>query len=197
MNKDNAMKCVQKIVITSLVSLALAQNALAEESGVFVGIGDGVGVVNKSYYVGYMWGILVGYKQFFSKRVGLRYYLNLNNTYFYMAGDANMTAGDTKVLHYSANMDLLGNFVSKENIDFGAFVGVGAGVDMWSGGAFSYAKHNIFNAALNIGLRVNVAKHHGIELAQRVQYNPIVENGVSTYYPSITGIRYTFSFGSL
>lgn len=188
-NKENVMKRVQKIVIASLVSLTLAQNLLAEESSVFAGVEDGVSIVSAdSKYAGGMWGILFGYKQFFSERVGLRYYLSVNNAYLSMAGEP-------KVLHYSASMDLLGNFVSKENTDFGAFVGVGAGVDLWSGGTFSYATHNIYNVALNLGLRLNIAKHHGIELAQRVQYNPLKKGGDYIYYPSVTSIRYTFSFG--
>ena len=183
------MKRVQKIVIASLVSLTLAQNLLAEESSVFAGVEAGVSIVSAdSKYAGGMWGILFGYKQFFSERVGLRYYLDVSNANLYMTGEP-------KVIHYGANIDFLGNFISKENIDFGAFVGVGAGVDMWSGGGFYYKKHNIVNVTLNVGLRVNISKYHGIELAQRVQYNPIVESGVSTYYPSVTSIRYTFSFG--
>lgn len=183
------MKRVQKIVIASLVSLTLAQNLLAEESSVFAGVEDGVSIVSAdSKYAGGMWGILFGYKQFFSERVGLRYYLDVSNANLYMTGEP-------KVIHYGANIDFLGNFISKENIDFGAFVGVGAGVDLWSGGTFSYATHNIYNVALNLGLRLNIAKHHGIELAQRVQYNPLKKGGDYIYYPSVTSIRYTFSFG--
>ena len=188
------MNNASKMALSIAMATALAQNALAEESGVLVGIGQGVGVVSEKDRAGYSWEFLVGYKQFFSERVGLRYYLNITNTYLYMSRDS--IAGDTKVLHYSANIDFLGNFVSKENVDFGAFVGVRAGVDMWSGESFSYAKNNIYNVALNLGLRVNIAKYHGIEIAQRVQYNPMVKSGVSIYYPSVTSIRYTLSFGS-
>lgn len=186
------MKLVQKMVI--IISLTLAQNVLAEESSVFGGIEVGVSVAGaKGEYVGDMWGILVGYKQFFSERVGLRYYLDVSNVDLYYVKALKVEA--PRVVHYGANMDFLGNFISNKNIDFGAFVGVGAGVDMWNGGGFWYRKHNIVNVALNIGLRVNIAKHHGIEIVQRVQYNPIVEQGVSSYYPSVTSLRYTFSFG--
>lgn len=72
-----------KLFVSSVVALALSSSALvAEESGVFVGVGVGYGGSqikvdgDKTNLKGISYEIIAGYKQFFTQDFGLRYYAN-------------------------------------------------------------------------------------------------------------------------
>ncbi len=136
--------------------------------------------------------IVAGYNQFFTQYLGLRYYVNANVAYmilelseqlkmYYEAlGDDwaynTMKNMNALMINYGANVDFLGNFVVTEKVDFGRFVGVGIGGDSWIKGdkkmnLFSnFLPHFSFNVCLNVGLRANIAKHHGVEIAARVPF---------------------------
>lgn len=84
-------------------------------------------------------------------------------------------------------MDFLANFVSNESLDFGVFLGVGIGGNTWMGRdlddyedylnrianlvgtSVSFNKTGL-DLSLNVGLRTNIAKHHGIELVAKVPF---------------------------
>ena len=181
-----------------------ANVALAEESGVFVGIGigGGGGTELKSDFGdshskrkdnGISYGFVAGYKQFFNDYLGLRYYANLdiyhniNSSDFYLSGETvGVPIKNAKIttINYGVNVDFLGNFVSTEIADFGGFVGFGIGGTTLAGKFISdfksmYVASGIkfndtaFDIWLNIGLRTNIATHHGIELVARVPFMPV------------------------
>ena len=177
-----------------------ANIAFAEESGGFVGIGVGYGdtkMAVETLYLdtnetenakdkanGVSYGFVAGYKQFFNEYLGLRYYANLDLTHAVEVGKFNTT-----LVNYGVNVDFLGNFVVTEIADFGGFIGLGIGGNTWTGkdikdiknshkndmeldegGGTFKVKDTSFDVALNVGLRTNIAKYHGIELAVRVPF---------------------------
>lgn len=93
------------------------------------------------------------------------------------------------LLNYGANIDFMANVLASENADLGGFVGVGLGGDSWMGKGIEhqlwlYRVHNYFSTAqdlklnsktnfnvwINVGLRTNFAKYHGIELVARAPF---------------------------
>ena len=159
-----------------------------ERSGSFIGIELGAGEVKaianthlmsgEQKTKGFKYGILWGYNKFFVKYFGIRTYLNANVTqpkdkdydeYLYR-------------LNYGLNLDLLANFVATNYFDLGAFVGLGVGGQTWlftgqskemfdtlesAGVEVSYTG---FDVGLNVGLRSNIARHLGIEVACRIPF---------------------------
>lgn len=148
------MQKIQKYLAVASV-LASMSVANAEKSGAFVGLEAGVSIFNLASQtsdlkdsklgIGGSYGVIAGYKQFFTPYLGLRYYANLN----YAHGSATTPTIDGRnnlltatssvnayhqnyLLNYGVNVDFLANFVSKEvesfgSFDFGGFVGVGLG----------------------------------------------------------------------
>lgn len=126
---------------------------------------------------------------------------------------------DITLINYGVNVDFLGNFVVTESMDFGGFVGVGIGAtslvgkfvkeikDAHKAGGVKFSDTG-FDIALNLGLRTNIATHHGIELVARVPFLPVKmcdysydnENGITEKFKATLGqtfsimARYTFSF---
>lgn len=196
-----------------------------EDAGAFIGLGIGYGGIVGDFKLsginngtfgsepvkfnggGVALDVLVGYKHFFVKYVGLRYYANVDFiTASIKAKDSKMEimqvglfndARRVNLINYDINIDLLINFISNESVDFGAYVGVGVGGNTWNGkgmdtfqqeadkgvqtvatagGGSAAYKINVrknkidLDVALNVGLRINIAKHHGIELAARVPF---------------------------
>ena len=190
------------------IGLCFSTNALAEKSAVFVGVeATNIGVAilttkNLQTKPKEESKVSVGYKQFFNDYIGLRYYARLNNAYF----------SETSAFNYNANIDFLFNFIAKEDVDFGGFLGVGIGGVSYIGKPITIGKDTIqtyykddtsFTAALNIGLRVNFATSHTIEIVETLRLeSPNLfgttlksSNGsASIYYPYTTAIRYTMSF---
>ncbi len=142
---------------------------------------------------GASYGFVAGYKQFFNEYLGLRYYANLdiyhniNSSDFYLIGETvgvPVKNAEITTINYGVNVDFLGNFVSTEIADFGGFVGFGIGGTTLAGKFISdfksfYTTEGIkfndtaFNIWLNVGLRTNIATHHGIELVARVPFLPV------------------------
>ena len=182
---------------------------------------------------GINYGFTAGYKQFFNEYLGLRYYANLNVSHTilepttYMKEVSYDTITKTQyatMLNYGVNVDFLGNFVVTDIVDFGGFVGVGLGGDSWFGSVFDdylkswqlddsisaetnswKLKKTSFNVWLNIGLRTNIATHHGIELVAKVPFiktmllnEKLSDNSfkvkTTIANPYNVALRYTFSF---
>ena len=134
------------------------------------------------------------------------------------------------LLNYGVNVDFFGNFVVTEMVDFGGFIGFGIGGNTIMGkyvddlkkiqSTFDLGAADIgakitesklqttnVDVALNVGLRTNIAKYHGVELAVRVPFIKITTLGVtmemgggkmttkSTISQNVRVLaRYTFSF---
>ncbi len=196
---------------------------MAEESRGFVGLGVGYGgIASKIAYYdldmnekytrnGLSYGFVVGYKQFFNEYVGLRYYANLD-----IYHNMSKAKGDTEVdkliiLNYGVNVDLLYNFVATEIADFGGFVGIGLGANTLTGkwtkdlkDEYKTMGYNAptttgFDVWLNVGLRTNIAKYHGIEVVAKVPFLPVPidvqddsEYTLGQEYSVL--VRYAFSF---
>ena len=199
---------MKKLVSMAAAAILLSTSALfAEVSGVFLGaeIGYGAGKFenkitsnganqNANYDGGGIkYGVVVGYKQFFTQYLGLRYYANLGITHAKLEANSVATGYDWKdrvygtLINYGANVDFLGNFVSNETLDFGGFIGLGIGGNTWSGRDLddhedvlnSYAQglgtsvsltRTGFDLSLNVGLRTNIATNHGVELVVKVPF---------------------------
>ena len=182
---------MRKVVLSlALAGILGATCAVAEESGAFAGIQAGYGAVKNetkgdSHQQGFRYGVVGGYKQFFSENFGLRYYGVVDN------GDAKKD-GNKMNTTLNANVDALYNFVSSGSLDFGAFAGLSVG----------YTTHKPkegysisgFDAGANLGLRANIAKAHGVELFGRVGFIQQKKDLVKLSQPYSVGLRYTFSF---
>lgn len=151
-----------------------------ERSGSFIGIELGAGEVKaianthqgsgEDKKKGFKYGILWGYNKFFVKYFGIRAYLNASVTQPKDQGEYLYR------LNYGANVDLLANFVATNYVDFGAFVGIGAGGQTWlfTGQAKELydtlenngveVNYTGFDVGLNVGLRSNIAQHLGLEV---------------------------------
>lgn len=209
-----------KIAISLALLLGGANIALDEESGGFVGFGVGYGdakmiisekEINQSYKAktnGVSYGFVAGYKQFFNDYLGLRYYVNLD-LHHNMTKNKDWDDGkmDLTLINYGVNVDFLCNFVSTEIADFGGFIGVGiGGIALMSKSIKAIAKENGmkfkdfgFDVWLNVGLRTNIAKYHGVELVARVPFLPVkmvdeFEQKETLWQTYSILARYTFSF---
>ena len=163
-------------------------------------------------------GFLLGYKILFNPYVGLRLYAGFDVSVPEFESEGQKE--ETVLLNYGGNLDFLVNFVAKPKVDFGIFAGVGIGGNKWYSKDIEQAKQdtnfknlgikikdNGLDLALNAGLRVNIARRHGIELVARVPFKPVtmidktIENaGVSVNYKLQyvqiynANVRYTFMF---
>ena len=229
---------LHKIAISLALLLGGANVALAEESGGFIGLGIGGGGakynIKQEFYGrgkishlrnfgGINYGFVAGYKQFFNDYFGLRYYANLDIYHnLKKTNDEYLGKVDITLINYGANVDFLGNFISSEMVDFGGFIGLGIGGNTLTGKYIKDMKDEIrgrresgekfndtgFDMWLNVGLRTNIAKYHGTEVAVRVPFIPVkfIEHKQvgGNDYDSITAYtfgqtysilaRYTFSF---
>lgn len=209
-----------------------ANLAFAEESGIFLGANVGYGDMSmrtdmtftdaNGYITAYKgklangggvnYGIVVGYKQFFTPHLGLRYYASFSALHATLSPTALMerhagiiTKQKITLLNYGANVDFLGNFIANRVIDFGAFVGVGIGADSLLGTDFDnypkafVAKNGIpntawspkrthFSAWANVGLRANLSKYHSVEIFARV---PFVANVILQKRENIVGAEWS------
>lgn len=229
-------------IVSALAGLSISASlALAEQSGAFVGIEVGYG--ETQYQVkniaeverngkiksdGVYYGLVAGYKHFFTPYLGLRSYVNFDvlHTKFSEQGSS-MRAN---LFTYGVNVDFLGNFLSTSVVDFGGFVGLWLGGNTWQGKDIdaqidsgkqladmvralpnaSIKTHfgkSAFDVAINLGLRTNIAKYHGIELVAKVPFlsTEIVNLQASVEQESLglqatlkhtwnLTARYTFSF---
>lgn len=197
--------------------------AVAETDGAFVGVQLGYGGAKltseysgtdgssgKESYSGsaFRFGILGGYKQFFTENFGARYYgvLEYGSKYKF-----DMTANEGDViksgtLNINANADALYNFVSQSDLDVGVFGGLSLGYtnhtlksDGEGGESFKPAG---FDLGINFGFRANLAQQHGIELYSRFGLLEQKKDGsgggedftLKIKQPYAVGLRYVFSF---
>ncbi len=153
-----------------------------------------------------------GYKWFFgdSKRFGTRAYgivgvgtgslTQLTSTI--PQGGSFITGSQhtyyTTYIDYMVGADALFNFANSDSFTFGLFAGVGLGGTTWAangkefepkGGTGKGRSYANFQVALNVGLRANIAKTHGIEVGGRF-YLPDAEIfnavGATTPVPGTT-----------
>ena len=141
------------------------------------------------------YGFLAGYKQFFTPKFGLRYYAAFNVGKYQYNGKAYQRSDKPPLYewefrttythkiseqHLSVNVDALYDFITNDIWDFGVFGGVSLGYvwyqyDMnegvnwyyWERGYKQIDKMQDFDIGLNLGLRVNLIKRHGIEFYSR------------------------------
>ena len=215
MQREKLRQNKSKIISGALLlSTSLCNVAFAEKSGAFLGAEVGYGgasVEYKSSYTeqnlttgeiygyapytlkynggGVKYGIIAGYKQFFTPYLGLRYYASLSAMHALLSTTSSGVSQQWKnvsatMINYGVNVDFLGNFIVQESLDFGGFVGLGLGGTSWVGKSIDdYQKlvidsynqgwglsKNSFDVALNVGLRANIAKRHGVEIVARVPF---------------------------
>ena len=225
-----------------LVGILGATSAVAEESGVFVGVQAGYGGANGEWtavdaFTGagqdysfksnnmssFRYGLLAGYKHFFTPAFGVRAYANfdLGTKYSKDATETvNGNAADVslKVNTYNinANVDALYNFITNDALDFGIFGGLSLGYthhkadfELVAGGDSTKfdGKLSGFDLGINFGFRANIATNHGVELYSRFgvlkhkgDIDELVEEDspkplpLKLQQPYQVGLRYTFSF---
>ena len=209
---------MKKLMVSGALALALSGVAMAEESGGFVGVDLGLASLTKmesdlqnTYALGNLrYGLVGGYKWFFTQSVGLRAYLAVNNGTNYMQ---DTTAGNQfNTLNVMANIDFLNTFYNSEQVSAGWFAGVSLGYAIHNGGIvkaqvdfLDQAGVNYnpsgFDMGINFGVRTIFAKHHGIEFFNRFgvigasnSYNLGIENKEKILQPYAFGVRYTFNF---
>lgn len=208
MNKSKISKIA---IVSSVVSVLASQSVLAEQSGVIIGAEVGYGGASVRDYGSYSetfvatgqtysgggtikydgggvrYGLIVGYKHFFTPKLGLRAYANIAAMHPSLTTKEDVANQWKKVsatmLNYGVNVDFLGNFISLERLDFGGFIGLGLGANTWLGKSVDdyqkfidrdgygwKLKKTGFDVALNVGLRANIAKYHGVEIVARVPF---------------------------
>lgn len=188
--------------IAFIATLCGGTFALAEDSGIFIGVGYGYGEFRQeasgSFDIngtpiatgkntiktdGFSVGVLAGYKYFFNPFVGVRAYANVDVSTPEFEADGGKE--DATLVNYGGNLDLLVNFIANEKADFGLFAGVGVGGNWWISKDIAEAKRDFKEAgfrikdsgldvALNAGLRVNAARQHSAEIGVRVPFKPVV-----------------------
>ena len=215
-------------VSVALAGILGASSALAETSGAFVGVQAGYGghkftlehsggSIDINGLGSFRYGILAGYKQFFTPEFGLRYYGLLDYGTSNKKGKDSNLGADVQVsaLNVNANVDALYNFVSNESLDFGAFAGLSLGyasASVKTPDADNLEKDTPagLDFGINFGLRANIAQNHGVELYSRFGLletkkditRTIVDEGKTktlnqtykTSQPYAVGLRYSFSF---
>lgn len=232
-------------IVSALVGLSISASlALAEQSGAFVGVEVGYGGTQlqiKSYEVernttiksgGVYYGLVAGYKHFFTPYLGLRSYVNFDVSHTKFSEQGSTIKAN--LFTYGVNVDFLGNFLSTSVVDFGGFVGLWLGGNTWQGkdidtlidsgklfadvvrrlpdaSVKTHFGKSAFDVGINLGLRTNIAKYHGVELSAKVPFLPtqIVSvkgsagqgNQVENFEVEATSkqtwnlsARYTFSF---
>ena len=221
---------MKKIVTSLAVASILSVSAVADTDGVFVGIQGSTGfdyakVVDNSTtgttvtttYPSWQIGILGGYKMFFIPKVGARFYGLINykssstNAETADSTAATTTTSDTtnSILSLSANADVLFNFISKQNINFGVFGGFSLGYTSSESeneaddgtGTITITRTEYgsgLDFGINLGLRALLAQKHGLELYSRIgltEQKKSISGGSYKYSTPFTlGLRYTYSF---
>ena len=203
---------MKKLMVSGALALALSGVAMAEESGGFVGVDLGVNGLSKmqsdstgSAYAfnNLRYGLVGGYKWFFTQSVGLRAYLAVNNGTNYMQ---DTTAGNQfNTLNVMANIDFLNTFYNSEQVSAGWFAGVSLGYAIHNGGLVKqYTDMGLkdpsgFDLGINPGLRTLFGKHHGIELVNRIGAigASATTEGIGKMTTTQTynvAVRYTYNF---
>lgn len=154
----------------------------------------------------------MGYKQFFTPHLGLRYYASFNalhttaNPTGLMEQHARIgTKQRITLLNYGANVDFLGNFIANNALDFGVFGGLGIGAESLLGADFTNypkafvdasqipntaweAKKTHFSAWVNVGLRGNFVKYHSVEIFAQV---PFASSAILQKSENVVGVKWS------
>ncbi|WP_394954535.1 outer membrane beta-barrel protein [uncultured Helicobacter sp.] len=217
---------MKKLMVSGALALALTSSAVvAEESGAFVGLDLGISnavmtqemtvswngntntLIDKTTSVGnFRYGLMGGYKWFFTESFGLRTYLQVNNGTNYSPIEETHVSIST--LNVMANVDALYNFYTSEQSSAGLFAGLSFGyaihygdtVDAMTAGGLKDPSG--FDMGINLGLRTIFAKHHGVEFFNRfgvVGASATTEQSgdeikMSILQPYAFGVRYTYNF---
>ena len=220
---------MKKVVTSLAVASILGVGAVADTDGVFVGVQGSTGfdyskakstssraaeaetttsaTTTTTTYPAWQIGVLGGYKMYFTPKVGLRVYGLLNYKSSGTNTDDGTTVTDTtnSTLALSANADVLFDFVSKKDLDFGVFGGLSLGyasnesdTDDNTGTITTTDNGSGLDFGINLGLRALLAQKHGLELYSRIGLNEqkkSVTGGTYKYStPFSMGLRYTYSF---
>lgn len=217
---------MKKLIVSGALALAFSTSAVvAEESGAFVGVdlgmsnavmtqdaGANVGS-NKAASIGnFRYGLLGGYKWFFTESFGLRAYLQVNNGANQIPEGVD-THSIINTLNVMANVDALYNLYSTQESSIGLFAGLSFGYAIHSGKVVDDLKKiglkdpSGFDMGINFGLRTIIAKHHGIEFFNRFGIigasatstlgagTPLATDvKMTTLQPYAFGVRYTYNF---
>lgn len=198
-----------KKIITSvaLASSLFSGVALGENEGFFIGANANYATLkagDTSGFSAYRFGILGGYKQFFTPELGARYYLSVES------GSKFTKSGhypQFQRLDIAANADVLYNFLRSEALEYGVFAGLSLDYAMNEEKLKSVdgPDGQGLDLGLNLGFRLNYAQNHGFELYSRLGLNGVklgtADDNTPTPYsekklktPYSLGLRYTYSF---
>lgn len=162
-----------KIIISITLLFGSTNITFAEESGAFFGIGIGGGSttlikndgeIHKETLGGINYGIIDGYKYFFTPDLGLRGYINLD--LHHNLAKSSGTRHNITIIDYGVNVDFLWNFISSKSLDFGVFIGIRVGGNTIIGKPIT--TNTIFDSVVSGGFRTNITINHGLEIAVRV-----------------------------
>lgn len=217
---------MKKLIVSGALALAFSTSAVvAEESGAFMGVDLGMSnakMTQKSPFPGFIandttntkfsfrYGLMGGYKWFFTESFGLRAYLQVNNGSLTLKDrDPSATSNNFNTLNLMANVDALWNFYNTQEDAIGLFAGLSFGYAIHNGGIVDeYKKNGLkdpsgFDMGINFGVRSIWAKHHGVELFSRFgvigasatsTFAPGVDVKMTTMQPYSLGVRYTYNF---
>ena len=220
---------MKKVVTSLAVASILGVGAVADTDGVFVGVQGSTGfdysktkstssstaeaetttsaTTTTTTYPAWQIGVLGGYKMYFTPKVGLRVYGLLNYKSSGTNTDDGTAVTDTtnSTLALSANADVLFDFVSKKDLDFGVFGGLSLGyasnesdTDSGTGTITTTDNGSGLDFGINLGLRALLAQKHGLELYSRIgltEAKTTITGGENKYStPFSMGLRYTFNF---
>ena len=158
---------------------------------------------NGAAYLGFDWGIKLGYQHYFTQSQGLRAYVNygMAHAYPYSYSSYNYE-GNTygTAQRITANVDYLFDFVNAESSSFGLFGGIFVGYhetaqsNVGKYGSTTY-KTTSFTGGVgfgfNVGLAATLAKHHKIEFGAKI---PVVGPSTESYsYSSNTTDDYKYA----
>ena len=207
-----------------ILGALMISSASAGESGVFLGLGAGFGfegaaiaslrgdqnntnmVNGTTKALGAGAELLVGYKFFFTERIGLRGYLSTDYSLVFF-GNKSSSLGVTDytygvrlsklsgLLDMNLNVDFLFDIMSSDSFSLGIFAGLAGGFHLWHGGVMDEANgikgqatppthkdgktQSIFGSVgLNLGLNIGLGTHHSLEFLSKI---PFLEDTVVSY----------------
>ena len=173
----------------------LQEPTFQEKSGLFAGLRLGVSSFNMKFRqqiagkqdtteATFYGGINVGYQHFFTPLIGVRGYLS----YDYSGerkgvaiAQQTLTSGKVENVSFqniAFNLDLLLNFINKQDFTFGVFAGLGFAYSIPGLSnvttaqlqkQFDYAP---FNMPVNLGFATTINTHHKFELGTQIQSLP-------------------------
>ena len=208
-----------------ILGALMISSASAGESGVFLGAGASFGfesaaiaslrgdqnntsTVNgttKALSTGAE--LLVGYKFFFTERIGLRGYLSTDYSLVFFGnkssklGVGNYMYGNnlsklSGLLDMNLNVDVLFDIMSSDAFSLGVFAGLAGGFHLWHGGVMDEANgikgehvdgtthkdgktQSVFGSVgLNLGLNIGLGARHSFEFLSKI---PFLEDTVVSY----------------